>query len=388
MKLLILLVVLAIITSVTTCCVSKKQAPRYKTYSETPVGDDYDGEMDEVQKSHEEEAYWYEDEPMEASDMVYVEEGVTVETDYNMIEPSANVSGGSLNTSNNSTRNYNNGTLAFKLDSVFIIGVASRVEARIVKSEDKDVVTAMIEMFHHTTNGDVRKRVISVSNIMDMELYSFDVDAFNIHKMSSGNQIVDSNTIAHWVWSVKPLVIGEHGLIIKAIVKKSGANIERIVFDEKIDVVSKPKKIYTTEIIMDSIFIKDELNIIKYNMVECDGCNDGVYWGNNGVVKIEIDNEKDFIIESGDNTFIDKAYQSYKWKITPNEKGVVNFEIILENDNERIVLHKGKIEVKADAGNVFKNMVTELLDFWEFLLTFLIIPIVVWWRKRKKKEDS
>lgn len=314
--------------------------------------------------------------------------------DYN-VESSVQVesaSAGDIPTSSSitiiSNTNYNKGTLAFKMDSIFIIDVLSRVEAKIVKSTDSAKVSYMVQMFQHTTNGKVIKRQIPIGNIMNMELYSFDKDAFEITKISGDNQVIDDNIVASWLWSVKPLKVGQQELIIKAIIKKNDANIEQIVYDETIKVVSKPKKIYTTNIIIDDVFMTDEVNIIKYEMTECDNCVDGIFWGNNGVVKLVIDNEKEFVIESDENVFVDKKYQTYKWVIKPIKNGTVNYSIILENDNERITLHQGQIKVKTSLVNWFKKLVVDILGFWNFLIFTLLIPLYMWLKKKygKKKE--
>ena len=275
----------------------------------------------------------------------------------------------------------NKGTLSFKIDSIFILDVTSRVEARIINTLDSSSVKTMVEMFQHTTNGLIIKKVIPIGNIMDMKLYSFDNDAFDIQEMTSGNQLVDSGIIAQWIWSIKPISLGKHQLIIKAIIKRNGANIDRIVYDKSIDVVNKPKNRYKFKLVMDSVFIKDDENTVKLIIEKCDTCLNTFKWGNNGVINLEIDNEDKFEITNDNNMFLNKFYQDYKWKINPSKKGKYTYQIILKNDNERIVLKEGTVVVK----NSFMNIVDRMLNFWQFLLTFLIIPIIAWIRKKKKE---
>lgn len=304
-------------------------------------------------------------------------EMMVIENDEDIV---GNMIDGTTNIDNNLTI-LQNGTLAFKIDSVFIIDVVSRVDARIIKSIDDGEVSEMIEMFEHTTNGNITKRVIPVDNIMDMKLYSFDRDAFDIFELSSGDQFVDSITIAHWIWSVKPLKIGQQELIIKAIIKKDGANIEHIVYDEKINVMNKPKMKYKISLDIKDEFISKKKNIINLEITQCDDCEKYIKWGNNGILILDIDNEENFEIQIDNNQFNEIKFQEYKWDVKPLKKGEYNYSIILQNDNERLILIKDKIIVK----NEIKSTFMELLDFWEFLLTFLIIPIYLYVRKKMRK---
>jgi hypothetical protein len=79
---------------------------------------------------------------------------------------------------------YNEGTLVYKVDSVLIIGVVSRVEARIIKQVSEETTEHLVSLTTHTTTGVIYEEVIRVGNIMDMDLKSLDPDAFTINKIT------------------------------------------------------------------------------------------------------------------------------------------------------------------------------------------------------------
>jgi N12 class adenine-specific DNA methylase len=101
--------------------------------------------------------------------------------------------------------NIEKGTLIYQIDSFFIINTTTRVEAKIIKEKYDTIPKYIIETFSKNKSGKIKKYIIPVGNIMNMELISLDEKAFNINKISSDNQEVSDNVIAEWIWGVTPL---------------------------------------------------------------------------------------------------------------------------------------------------------------------------------------
>jgi hypothetical protein len=285
------------------------------------------------------------------------------------------------------TQPINSGTLSFSVDSIFTIDVLSRVEARIINSVNKDDVNTMVQLLHKSKNGTIQTRNIKVGNIMDMKLVSFDKEAFEIEALSSDNQVIENNTSALWIWAVKPKKLGEQQLIIKAIIKENGNNIERVVYDEIIPVVNKPKKLYNIKISISDKLIQNKVNTITLDIEECNDCN-GILLDNSGIIKLVLYDTENYNVVTSENIFSAKKYQSYKWELTPKKTKKMAYSIIMKTDDQKILLHDGTIDVKFNLKVFIKNVFINALDVWEFLLTFLLIPIGIWIKKKyfSKKE--
>jgi len=136
-----------------------------------------------------------------------------------------------------------NGTLTYRIDSIFIIGTTSKVEAKITKKIYNGEPIEMIELYTNSTSGEIKTKEIITGEIMDINLIPLDIDAFIINKISSNNQRVDENIITEWMWGITPQKIGNFNLILKVIIKlKDGVNIDQTVFDKIINVENKPKR--------------------------------------------------------------------------------------------------------------------------------------------------
>jgi len=284
------------------------------------------------------------------------------------------------------------GTLTYRIDSLFIIDVTSRVEARITKKLYDGEPTEMIELFSQSSSGDIMIKRIVVGEVMDIELKTLDVDAFIINKISSSNQIVNHNNITEWIWGVTPKKIGNFNLILKVTIKlESGVNIDQTVFDKIINVENKPKRNF-------NIYI-EKPDYLKYkktdkiNLVLSKTISDSTdfQWGGNGKLNIKLSNSNDFDIFISDNIIDDnKNLFVYNWNITPktNKKQTINFNIQIIGDNEILTIYNGDIFVKPDWGKRVNEFIDITIKRWYFVFSSLLIPLFIWIRKKyfiKKK---
>lgn len=280
------------------------------------------------------------------------------------------------------------GTLFYQIDSIFIINTITRVEARIIKNTYDTTPRYVIETFHKTNSGKIKKRIIPVGNIMNMELISLDQTAFTINKISSDNQEISSNVIAEWIWGVTPLKIGNYNLILKAIIKESGVNKDIIVFDKEINVVNKPKNKYLFK-------FYNNPDIKKYNnnllVLEINENNDtsNMEWGGGGEIYLEIENETDFEIKK-ENSYIinsDKNNFTYKWIIKPIGKSKkLNYKIIIKGDYEQLIIKEGDIDIKRNLKYSFNNFVDNTIQRWYYIIFTLLIPAYFWLKKKHFKK--
>jgi hypothetical protein len=287
-------------------------------------------------------------------------------------------------------KSYNKGTLLFNIDSIFVVDVVNRVEAKIVKKEIDEIPQYVIEMFHVSDNGEIKKEEIPVGNIMGMKLTSLDESAFEINSLSSDNQILDENTIAEWVWGVKPIKPGIHSLILIAVIKEDIGEKETVVFDMEIPVLNKPKKDFIYKITTPEYFKKNEKGLIDIIIESSD--NSGSFkWGGNGEVRLIIENELNFeITNEGDVNINDnKNYYNFKWTIKPIGKSKeLKYHIMIIGDDEQTIISEGVIEVKRNFASSFNNFIDNALKRWYWLFTTLIIPIYFWIRKKFKKKEN
>ena len=89
----------------------------------------------------------------------------------------------------------------------------------------------------------------------------------------------------------------------------------------------------------------------------------------------------------------DKGYTEWGWRITPLKSGenflklVVKVRIINENGDfyKDITVFDKNIDVKS---NVVFSIKTWLSNYWQWLITTIIIPFIVWFYKKKSEEKK
>lgn len=89
----------------------------------------------------------------------------------------------------------------------------------------------------------------------------------------------------------------------------------------------------------------------------------------------------------------ERGYTEWGWRITPLKSGenflklVVKVRIINENGDfyKDITVFDKNIEVKS---NVAFNIKTWLSNYWQWLITTIIIPFIVWFYKKKSEEKK
>lgn len=109
-----------------------------------------------------------------------------------------------------------------------------------------------------------------------------------------------------------------------------------------------------------------------------------------------ISEEGKFIITSSSTetqNIEDKGYTEWGWRIVPLKGGenflklVVKVRIVNENGEfyKDITVFDKNIEVKS---NVVFNIKTWLSNYWQWLITTIIIPFIVWFYKKKSEEKK
>ena len=89
----------------------------------------------------------------------------------------------------------------------------------------------------------------------------------------------------------------------------------------------------------------------------------------------------------------DKGYTEWGWRITPLKSGenflklVVKVRIINENGDfyKDITVFDKNIEVKSNVVFSIKNW---LSNYWQWLITTIIIPFIIWFYKKKSEEKK
>lgn len=88
----------------------------------------------------------------------------------------------------------------------------------------------------------------------------------------------------------------------------------------------------------------------------------------------------------------DNGYTEWQWRITPL-KGGSNFlkllvKVRVKNDKEEfykdIIVFDKNVNVKSNALFSFKTWIN---TYWQWLLSTIIIPLIIWIYKNKKRED-
>lgn len=282
------------------------------------------------------------------------------------------------------------GSLIYKIDSIFRIGRVSRVEARIIKKTFQQTPQYILEMFHKSTNGKIKKDEIKVGEVMNMELISIHPNAFEISKISSDNQHVDKDVIAEWIWGVEPLKIGKYNLILKATIKKDNYNEDKIVFDKKINVLNKEKIGYSYQIKHGESLKSYEDNLLSIKIKK--DVTSMFRWGGEGEVFIQIEDEEKYkVIKISDNYIISdkKDEYEYKWKIKPIEPiDTIHLNFLIENDYENLKFGFKKTYVENNIIHRFNNFVDNALQRWYFIFSVFLIPLFLSLKKLiyKKKQ--
>lgn len=291
------------------------------------------------------------------------------------------------------------GTLFYKVDSAFTINVTTRVEARIIRrifvEEDSVEESYIIKMFQETRNGEVRKNVIIVSDVMDMELISLEPDAFIITKVSSGEQTVDGTSVTEWLWGIKPLRQGNFNLILKAIIKEGDSTRDKIVFDKIINVNNKPPRKYNINLDIPTNMKRYGTYNVELRLREK---NSDVYsfeWGGFGEISLDFDGNVEVIEITDDYSIEDQiSIYDFEWKITPNGKDtIVPYEIKIVGYTEELTIAKDTINVEKNFKESINRLLDSIKDKWYWVFTTLLLPIYKFIKKKiyrdkmNKKDD-
>lgn len=283
---------------------------------------------------------------------------------------------------------YDEGTLVYKVDSVLIIGVVSRVEARIIKQVNEETTEHLVSLTSKTTTGVIYEEIIKVGNIMDMELKSLDLDAFTINKITDDEQLVDEVDVTYWLWSVTANKTGSYNLIMTAKIKENGPSRDIIIFDKSINVVNKPKKKYNVEFDIPDKLKRYSENIIKIKIKEKDSDTYMFDWGGEGEVVLNFDGNVDISIN--DNIINDnKSEFNYKWIVKPEGKEkTLPFKFMIKGDYEDYIFMESEIEVDKNFKESFNRFIDGAIKRWYWIFTALLIPIFSYIRKKYiKKKD-
>jgi len=281
-----------------------------------------------------------------------------------------------------------NGTLVYKVDSVLIIGVASRVEARIIKQVSQETTSHLVSLTTHTSTGVIYEEVIWVGDIMDMELKSLDKEAIIVNEITVDDQLVDENDVTYWLWSVTAKKIGNYGLIMTARIKEEGPSRDVIIFDKSISVVNKPKKKYSVVFSNPDNFKRYDDNIFKLDIIENKADAYNFEWGGEGEVVLEVDGKVNIVFEGG-TINNNKEHFQYTWWITPEGKEkVLPFTLKIIGDYEDVIILEHEFIVKKNPKESFNRFVDNAVKRWYWIFTALLIPVFGYIRKKYfKKKD-
>jgi len=283
----------------------------------------------------------------------------------------------------------NQGTLVYKVDSVLIIGVVSRVEARIIKQVSEETTEQLVSLTTRTSTGIIHEEIIKVGNIMDMELKTLDEDAITITEITDDEQLVDETDPTLWLWGVTANKIGSYNLILTAKIKQDGPTRDKIIFDTEINVTNKPKKKYSMIIDIPDNLKRYEDSIIRLNLIEKKFDTYSIEWGGEGKIVLEFDGKVTIITD--DNIINDNKSQfNYKWVVTPKGKEkTLPYVIKIIGDYEDLVLKDSVLIVENNFKEGFNKFIDDAAQRWYWIFTALLIPIYGYIRKKyfpKKKK--
>lgn len=286
-----------------------------------------------------------------------------------------------------SNPNINTGTIVYKVDSVLVIDVVSRVEVRIIKQVSEEITNYLVSLTTHTSNGLIKNETIPVGDIMYMDLVTLQPDAFTIVKVNSGDQSVDESTVTEWIWGITANKVGNFDLILRAKIKNNVKDI--IIFDKKINVKNIPKKKYSMRIDIPSSLKRYNESIIKLSISRDNSDSFNFEWGGKG--KVILDFNGKIIITEFNNYDIDdnKSLFNYKWIVEPNgkEKNIL-YTITIVGDYEELVIYNNNIDVDRNFQKSFNLFIDNVAKRWYWIFSALLIPIYGYLKKKyfTKKE--
>jgi len=115
-------------------------------------------------------------------------------------------------------------------------GISTKCIVRIAENDE-------ILLKDFSVSPDTKIEEIPISKVMEVELIDFSEQKnFEIRRLNSSEQTIDSNQFTQWLFFVKPLSIGIHTLFLKVSVVQYIHNKERkkeIVLERQINVVSE-----------------------------------------------------------------------------------------------------------------------------------------------------
>lgn len=96
---------------------------------------------------------------------------------------------------------------------------------------------------------------------------------------------------------------------------------------------------------------------------------------------IKEDNSTTQIIEEGE------TYTQWTWNVTPIRTGNSKLNIvisIIRDSGKKEVVYSDTVDIQMD---LKAQIIFFLQTYWQFILTSMVIPFLVWlWKNRKKKE--
>ncbi|MEM1321957.1 MAG: hypothetical protein AAGG75_16975 [Bacteroidota bacterium] len=112
------------------------------------------------------------------------------------------------------------GELLYAIPDSMQVEQVKRVEVRVIRGLAEDNIAQLTDRLEDTSR--VVINVIETSGTMKIQLREQDPTnpKFSIDPLTSEEQIIDKGGIGNWSWNVKPLVVGQHKLIITAGIKK------------------------------------------------------------------------------------------------------------------------------------------------------------------------
>lgn len=104
----------------------------------------------------------------------------------------------------------------------------------------------------------------------------------------------------------------------------------------------------------------------------------------NNSFTVVADNSGEQVIDSDSTT-----YTQWTWNVTPNKSGVNALKIVVacfdEQNNKKEIVYQDKILIK---GSVEKATLGFFEEYWQYLLSTFIIPILLWLFKKKKDSNK
>lgn len=288
------------------------------------------------------------------------------------------------------TFNQNDGTFIYQLDTIFTIGVTSRAEARIVKKLYDNVPDSIVELFHKSPNGTIKREFIKTGDIMDVNLVCLSPDVFVINKVVD-EQPIDEESITEWIWGITPQKTGNYNLIMRVTIKYNNINKNKIVFDKNISVQNKPKRFFKVDIEKSSKFKNLSTRSITCTITETTEDYAQFRWGGEGKIIIEFERSSNFPYGvEGDEIINDnKKLFITKWSVTPDTKlKQVKVKINIIGNDEKMVIYQDIIPIDKNFKQKFAKFVDVTLQRWYWIFSVLLIPIYNFVKKKISPEKK